>query len=521
MMRVAHGMILGTLIGLTLLVGLPAASADMGGDGKIDETDSCYFVVTDRFSNGDPGNDNQGCGEFNPDDPNFYHGGDWKGIKDKLGYIAGMGFTCIWVTPVVENWNGAYIPTGKSTKYTAYHGYHAFDFLNPNRHFGTWNELKELVSAAHDHNIDVIIDQVYNHMSPIEVINDFTYPSFSYDDFHHCKINCNAENRDLYNLADLNTGKAFVRDRLATQHAGYYNFVNADGMRLDTVRNIAPNEWGEIISLMHSKIVGADRTFTLGEAFDIDGMDESIAGTIGQYTKPPANLTAVVNFLLYRTILDFQDVDAAKLGAVRYWQFTQNKFTDPFSLGNFIDNHDVPRFLCDHANSHEKLKQALNVVFTWPGFPIVYYGTEQGANGCHDPANREDMWTLGTVPFNENSDLYTHIERLNAVRNSRNIVNLTFTNGRAGQAIRNGTIEERWVSNCLYAFERKTPGNAQVALVMLNACPKWQEMTDLRTDIGSGWKQETTYGFKWINADATGLVSSYWLAPYETLIFEN
>lgn len=107
-------------------------------------------------------------------------------------------------------------------------------------------------------------------------------------------------------------------------------------------------------------------------------------------------------------------------------------------------------FLCDHANSYDKRRQALYVVFTWPGFPIVYYGTEQGANGCQDPANREDMWKLGSVPFNDNSDLYTHIKRLNAVRNSRNIANLTFTNGRAGQAIRNGTtFEERWVSNCL------------------------------------------------------------------------
>lgn len=132
------------------------------------------------------------------------------------------------------------------------------------------------------------------------------------------------------------------------------------------------------------------------------------------------------------------------------------------------------------------------------------------------------MWKLGSVPFNEDSDFYTHIKRLNAVRNSGNIANLTFTNGRAGQAIRNGTtFEERWVSNCLYAFVRKTAGNAQVALVMLNACPMWQEMTDLRTDVGSGWKQETTYGVKWINPDATGLVSSYWLAPYETLVFEN
>jgi hypothetical protein len=132
------------------------------------------------------------------------------------------------------------------------------------------------------------------------------------------------------------------------------------------------------------------------------------------------------------------------------------------------------------------------------------------------------MWKLGNPSFNTNSDLYVHLKRLNAVRNSRNIPNLTFTSGRAGRAIRNGTtFQERWVNNCLYAFERKTANHANIALVMLNACGTRQEMTNLQTGIGPGWKQETTYGYKWINPDAAGKVPSYWIEPYETLIFEN
>jgi alpha-amylase len=504
-------------------LGPSSVFAEMGGDGRIDKTDSCYFVITDRFYNGDPSNDNQGFGEFNPNNPRYYHGGDWQGIKQKLPYIAGMGFTCLYITPVEDNWKGSYL-AGDGNMHTSYHGYHAFDFSKPNLSYGTWDDLKDLVAEAHTRKMDVMIDQVYNHMSPTQVLPNYNYPSFSYSDFHHCAQagNCNAENGELFGLADLDTGKGSVRNTLTTQHTDYYNTVNADGMRFDTVKHIAEEDWGDLTAQIRSKIPGTDREFMLGEVFELDGSDENIAGTTGKYTKAPSNLSSVFNFLLYRGIRDFQDRDAGKLGSIRHWQITQNKFSDPYSLGNFIDNHDVHRFLCDHQNNWNKLKQALYVAFTWPGFPVVYYGTEQGANGCSDPSNREDMWTLGAPPFNEHSELYVHIKRLNAVRNSKNIPDVTFTNGNAGKAIRNGTnFQERRADNCLYAFERKTANSAQVALIMLNSCGTWQEMTDLRTDIGSGWKQETTYGFKWINPDSTGKVSSYWLAPYETLIFEN
>lgn len=504
----------------------PVAVADKGGDGRIDKTDSCYFVVVDRFFNGDSSNDDQRFGEFDRNKPNFYHGGDWSGVQQKLDYIKGMGFTCIYLTPVVDNWKGSFIPRDRTDYYTSYHGYHAFDITKPNRNFGTWDDLKTLVAAAHAKQMDVMIDQVYNHMSPTNVISNLDdYPAFDKPDFHNCTAGCSTETEDSYNLADLNTGAASVRERLASQHTAYYNAINADGMRLDTVKHVSASDWGDIVARVRGKIPNSGRRFMLGEVFKADGTDEDIATITGRYTRPPADLDSVLNFLLYRAIRDFQkDNDAGKLGSVRHWQLTQGKFEDPFNLGNFIDNHDVPRFLCDHRNSWDQLRQALYVAMFWPGFPIVYYGTEQGANGCADPDNREDMWKLATDghSFNTNSPLYTHAKRLNSVRNSDAIPGMTFTSGRAGQAVRHGTtFVERWANSCVYAFERKTSDGANIALVVLNACGTWQELTNLKTDIGAGWKQETTYGVKWISPDANGTVAFYWLAPYETLVFEN
>lgn len=524
-----HGVSLSGLLAGTLLLCTSPGLAEMGGDGRIDKTDSCYFVMTDRFFNGDPSNDDQGFGEFNPGDPRAYHGGDWNGLREKLPYIAGMRFTCLYITPVVDNSKAA------DDGFRSYHGYHAFDFAKPNRNFGTFDDLRGLVDAAHGLNMEVMIDQVYNHMSPTKTINCNSYPAFRCNEFHNCGRpgeacpisgtcpKCDDDTtRDLAGLADLRTDLASVREKLATQQTGNYNFINADGMRLDTVKHLEPNDWGSLTALIREKIPGDAREFMLGEVFKLDGTDEEIASQIGRFTKPPANISSVLNFLLYKAIGEFQDNDAGRLGSVRHSQLALGHFADPFSLGNFVDNHDVNRFLCE-KNNFDKLKQALYVAFTWPGFPVMYYGTEQGARGCKDPENREDMASLG---FDEDSDLYIHVARLNTVRNSReNLVRngqqLTFTNGNAGRAIRNGTLQERFVNRCLYAFERKTPNNAEVALVVLNACGSSQEITNLQTDIGTGQKRETTYGTMFISPDAQGRVARMEVKPFETGIFEN
>jgi glycosidase len=178
-------------LGLSHLIFLaaPAALAEMGGDGKIDKTDSCYFVVVDRFFDGDDANNKKNDVKddsvpperrpaYDRDRRGFYHGGDWKGLKDKLDYIKGMGFTCLYITPVVENWKGNYMPPDRRERFTSYHGYHAYDFTQSNPNFGEWVDLKALVATAHAKNMDVMIDQVYNHMSPVQVIGNFDDQQF-------------------------------------------------------------------------------------------------------------------------------------------------------------------------------------------------------------------------------------------------------------------------------------------------------------------------------------------------------
>lgn len=112
-----------------------------------------YQVLTDRFSDGDLSNNYK----TNPRDPSSYHGGDWRGLQEKLPYLQELGVTAIWISPVVKN-------VEEDAGFSSYHGYWAQDFTRPNPHFGDVVALRELVDAAHARGIKVILDIVTNHV---------------------------------------------------------------------------------------------------------------------------------------------------------------------------------------------------------------------------------------------------------------------------------------------------------------------------------------------------------------------
>jgi glycosidase len=115
-----------------------------------------YQIMVDRFENGDPNND------FNiePNSPARYHGGDWRGVKDRLDYIEELGVTAIWISPVVRN-------VEEDAGFASYHGYWTQDFVRPNPHFGDLAALRDLVDAAHERGILVILDVVTNHVGQL------------------------------------------------------------------------------------------------------------------------------------------------------------------------------------------------------------------------------------------------------------------------------------------------------------------------------------------------------------------
>jgi len=143
----------------------PAAVTD-----RLPQDEVIYFVLPDRFANGDPSNDTGGLTGgrlvtgFDPTDKGFYHGGDLKGLIEKLPYIQALGATAIWVGPIFKN-KPVQGPPGHES--AGYHGYWITDFTQVDPHFGTNADFKALVDAAHARGMKVYMDIVVNHTADV------------------------------------------------------------------------------------------------------------------------------------------------------------------------------------------------------------------------------------------------------------------------------------------------------------------------------------------------------------------
>jgi glycosidase len=158
----------------TALAGGPVATDAAAISAPISERqledEIIYFVLPDRFENGDPKNDRGGLKGgpfdhgFDPTHKGFYHGGDLKGLTAKLDYIQGMGVTAIWFAPVFKNKPVQGLPGQESS---GYHGYWVTDFIQVDPHFGTNAEFKAFVDAAHARGMKVYMDIIINHTADV------------------------------------------------------------------------------------------------------------------------------------------------------------------------------------------------------------------------------------------------------------------------------------------------------------------------------------------------------------------
>ncbi|MGY5484530.1 family 14 glycosylhydrolase [Paenibacillus sp. ALE2] len=404
---------------------------------------SIYFIMTDRFSNGDPSNDNYGGFNSNNSDQRKWHGGDFQGIINKLDYIKNMGFTAIWITPV----------TMQKSEY-AYHGYHTYDFYAVDGHLGTMDKLQELVRKAHDKNIAVMLDVVVNHTGDFQPGNGFAKAPFDKADWYHHNgditggdYNSNnqwkIENGDVAGLDDLNHENPATANELKNWIKWLLNETGIDGLRVDTAKHVPKGFLKDFDQ--------AANTFTMGEIFHGD------PAYVGDYTR---YLDAALDFPMYYTIKDVFGHDQS-MRKIKDRYSDDRYYRDAQTNGVFIDNHDVKRFLNDASGkpgaNYDKwpqLKAALGFTLTSRGIPIIYQGTEQGYSGGDDPANRENM------NFNANHDLYQYIAKLNYVRNNH-------------PALQNGSQREKWVDDSFYSFQRSKNGDE--AIVFINN--SWNSQT--------------------------------------------
>jgi len=350
--------------------------------------DVIYFVMTDRFYDGDTSNDEYI--DVDKNNPTAYHGGDLQGIIQKLDYIESLGVTAIWITPVVDN------------QTRGYHGYWATDFYKVDEHLGTLEDMKQLVDECHKRGIKVVMDYVVNHTG----YNCDWYRTKK-DWFNPRKdiINWNDQEQIergwLADLPDFNFDNEEVRQYFIDNALWWIDQTGIDGIRLDTVKHVPIDYWVEFSAAVKAKYPDF---FFIGEVW------HSKTSYLAQYQN--AGIDSITNYAMFDGIRNaFSGNNVFDLvSAIR----NEKDFTNPTMNSIFIDNHDNTRFMSFATwDSELQTKQALTFIMSYPAIPVIYYGTEIGMEGGSDPDNRRDMeWD--TIEDNEMLSFYMELTDIRA-----------------------------------------------------------------------------------------------------------
>jgi len=472
-----------------------------------------YQIITDRFFDGDPANNNAD-GNYDPagHKGTSVHGGDFKGIEDKLDYIKALGATAIWISPVVLNARGEF------------HGYAGMDFYKVDPHWGTLADLKQLVAAAHARGILVIDDVVVNHGGDLIDSGEPDYPKFKYPPEGYplrfrepargypAPFDLNSSNPSLTNLFhnqgfiqnygdstqvelgelssldDFRTESPYVREQMEKIYQYWIGEVGFDGFRIDTAKHVEMGFWQEWCPAIRAFAAkrGKANFFLFGEA--LDSSDAKCGSYTGNKGGGPFKLDSVLDYTLYFKINSlFANASAAtKLIADHYQAVAANY--DPAAqnqLVTFLDNHDQPRFLSNKGATMDRLKVALVFLYTTRGVPCLYYGTEQGFNGAKDPWDREDMfagqfeWGPSRGDnFDMTHPLFQWVARLNNLR-------------RLYPALQTGEQSNLWSEAKgpgLFAFTRRQ--GAQEVLVVFNTANTNETLPPCPVGCPSGTKMQ-------------------------------
>ncbi|MFD7980874.1 pullulanase-type alpha-1,6-glucosidase [Streptomyces sp. NPDC059071] len=433
-----------------------------------------YFVLPDRFANGDPSNDRGGltgsrtATGFDPSDKGFYQGGDLKGLTQRLDYIKGLGTTAIWMAPIFKN--RPVQGEGKDAS-AGYHGYWITDFTQVDPHFGTNDDLKKLIAAAHAKGMKVFFDVITNHTADTVDYAEKKYgyrpkgaypyldatgrpfddragagtpPAIDADSFPYTPVQKpedkavkvpawlndptmyhnrgdstwageSAEYGDFVGLDDLWTERPEVVEGMKRIYEKWVHDFDIDGFRIDTVKHVDLGFWTQWATALDSyaRKQGRDDFFMFGEVYSADTAVTSPYVTRGR-------LDATLDFPFQDAARAFasQGAGAERLARVfaEDYRYTTDK-ANAYEQVSFLGNHDMGRvgtFLkqdnpdASDAELVRRARLANELMFLSRGNPVVYYGDEQGYTGAGgDKDARQTLFASRTADYLDDDQLGT------------------------------------------------------------------------------------------------------------------
>ncbi|WP_198589611.1 alpha-amylase family glycosyl hydrolase [Shewanella sp. 10N.286.51.B7] len=432
----------------------PPASLDIYQDylHRDIRDDIFYFVLPDRFNNGNEANDNGALsgishGGVDKTSARGFHGGDITGIEQKLDYLASLGITAIWMTPLLRN--QAIQKDG-----IAHHGYWIVDFSEIDPHFGSNDDLKALINAAHQRGMKVFFDIITNHTAdiirysechqqdgqfrqgldhceykPLSTSKTEQYSPFILDEHADIKVpewlndpqyyhnqgdssfkGESSLNGDFNGLDDLNTKNPQVLKGMIEIYQQLIAEFKPDGFRIDTVRHVDLSFWQTFTPAIidYANRQGIPNFHVFGEVYDTNPHHLSLYTTEGK-------LPSVLDFAFQDVAADIFYRGKSPLLAKQLFEqdvLYQDEDSQADLLMTFLSNHDMGRagyFINGSGlelTATEKLQRSIlshAFMFLSRGIPVVYYGDEQGFTGDgNDIDAREDMFPSKVNSYNDN-----------------------------------------------------------------------------------------------------------------------
>ena len=371
-----------------------------------DAADAVYLITPDRFSNGDSSNDTQ-AGLLEKSDrasPTGRHGGDILGMRNHLAYIADMGFTMIWPTPLLEN---------NQEKYS-YHGYSLTDYYQIDRRFGTNQDFKDYVAAANAKGMGVIQDIVLNHigtghwwMKDMPAKDWLNYPDkFVATNNQHTTvqdIHVAPEDRQLFldgwfvdSMPDMNQRNPLVARYLIQNTLWWIEYANLSGLREDTYSYADPQflaRWSNYVldEYPQLNIVGEEMN---SNPHIVAYWQKGVKNRDGY----ASGLPSLMDFPVTDLVPEVLNADERSgLGLIKLYEMIASDFVyaNPMNLMVFPDNHDRPRIYSLLHENLDLLKTSLLFTATTRGIPQFYYGTEIAKKS---PYQRDDGLLRSDMP---------------------------------------------------------------------------------------------------------------------------
>ena len=369
-----------------------------------------YFMMTDRFFDGNESNNTASGTDTYGDNPGLYHGGDFAGVTAKLDYLQDLGVNTIWLTPIVKNIAGVTVTDEGSEDVpynAAYHGYWASDFTKLNPTMGTTEEFETMISEAHKRGMRIMVDIVVNHAG---YGTESTFAGMLRD-----KSVSEGDIKSWQSgLPDFATENADVRAKLVEWQTSWMKDYGVDYFRVDTVKHVDSTTWAAL----------KNSTTEVNPSFKMIGEYYGAGYASNGSTLGSGQMDADLDF-------DFNDQATSfvsgNISSVESFLSARNSaLNNAYMTGQFLSSHDEDGFKASLMNGKKYTEDeatsaalvAATLQLTAKGIPVIYYGEEVGLSGLNNYPYQTNRYDMDFSKATKDNVTYQHYKNLLSIRNA-------------------------------------------------------------------------------------------------------